>query len=75
MILKSFAFMDIISILDCGRLPSIKNGAAKLDNKGTTTFGATASIECKPGYKEDKASISCNENGKWDKAKCTIIGK
>ena len=66
--------MSIIKFPDCGNPPKINKGTATLDDPGTSTFEATASITCTPGYETNKASISCQENGKWDKSKCTIKG-
>ncbi|XP_060573656.1 sushi, von Willebrand factor type A, EGF and pentraxin domain-containing protein 1-like [Ruditapes philippinarum] len=58
--------------IDCGQLPSITNGTATLDVPSTSTFGATASVDCTTGYEASKSTISCKENGKWNKATCTI---
>jgi hypothetical protein len=64
-----------MEILDCGQLPSITNGTATLDVPSTSTFGATASVDCTTGYEASKSSISCKESGKWNKATCTIKGE
>jgi hypothetical protein len=61
-------------ILDCGSPPSISNGVVTLDDASLTEFGATASVNCSANYAADKLSISCQANGKWDKATCTLNG-
>jgi hypothetical protein len=67
--------MIIIIIIDCGPLSLISNGTATLDVPSTSTFGATASINCTAGYEASKTSISCKGNGKWTKSSCIIKGE
>ena len=63
-------------ILDCGLPPTPSNGSVWL-NTNVTTYGATASQTCDPGYKSnDTVTISCGENGTWSGAHmvCTLKG-
>jgi hypothetical protein len=39
-----------------------------------STYGATATLKCNPGYSPNQEKISCLDTGKWDAARCKIIG-
>ncbi|XP_060601489.1 uncharacterized protein LOC132754795 [Ruditapes philippinarum] len=57
-------------ILDCGSVENIKNGQVSLDKKSKTSVGATATIECDPGYQASQQKIVCLKTGKWQKSIC-----
>ncbi|XP_060553919.1 sushi, von Willebrand factor type A, EGF and pentraxin domain-containing protein 1-like isoform X3 [Ruditapes philippinarum] len=60
--------------IDCGsKLPKIKDGSYKLDNKKDTSSGATASLTCDKGFEESKKKIECQESGDWEEAECKAI--
>ena len=44
-----FFFLD----LDCGKLPKISDGKAKLDKKSKSTVGTTATVKCDKGFEAD----------------------
>jgi hypothetical protein len=60
---------------DCGSVENIKNGQVSLDKKSTTSVGATATIECDPGYQASQQKIVCLKTGKWQKSICAKKGK
>ncbi|XP_060578444.1 sushi, von Willebrand factor type A, EGF and pentraxin domain-containing protein 1-like [Ruditapes philippinarum] len=57
---------------DCGAISKIPNGVIRLvDNN--TTFGASGFITCNFGYHTLTPNISCQENGTWSIAVCSVI--
>lgn len=58
-------------VTDCGKaLPTIQNGHATLNKQGDSTYGATATVVCAPGYKRNKDRITCQQDGRWAEAEC-----
>jgi hypothetical protein len=63
-----------LTISDCGAVEKISNGKIILDDASSSTMGATASVECDPGYKASREKIKCLKTGKWGKSSCKIKG-
>jgi hypothetical protein len=59
---------------DCGAVKKIVNGRVTLDKTKTSTYGATATLTCSPGYRLNQEKISCLDTGIWEKARCIIKG-
>jgi hypothetical protein len=59
---------------DCGPVKKIGNGKVTLDKTKSSKVGATATLKCSPGFRPNQEKISCSDNGKWEKARCIIIG-
>ncbi|XP_060556133.1 sushi, von Willebrand factor type A, EGF and pentraxin domain-containing protein 1-like [Ruditapes philippinarum] len=57
---------------DCGVVKNIQNGKITLDDASSSTMGATATVECDPGYKASREIIKCLKTGKWRKSSCKI---
>ena len=47
----------------------------ELNRKQETTYGATATVTCLPGYERNKNKISCQADGLWEVAKCEPVGQ
>ena len=68
--------MFVLSLLDCGPLPTPDYGS--VDTSSGTTFGETASYVCNDGYDLiGVATRSCLENGTWSEfvPTCSIKGE
>ncbi|XP_060585532.1 sushi, von Willebrand factor type A, EGF and pentraxin domain-containing protein 1-like [Ruditapes philippinarum] len=59
-------------IKDCGPVENVRKGKVVLDNKSTSTVGATATLKCFPGYKPNQEKIVCLNTGKWEETRCKI---
>jgi hypothetical protein len=65
--------IHITIFIDCGAISKIPNGVIRLvDNN--TTFGASGFVTCNFGYHTLTPNISCQENGTWSTAVCSVIG-
>ena len=62
-----------ICIPDCGDPKEIDNGKITVEND-QTTYQSTASVTCDTGYDASIESVTCQENGEWLNASCTIKG-
>ncbi|XP_060575939.1 uncharacterized protein LOC132733324 [Ruditapes philippinarum] len=65
---------SICEIKDCGRVKKIVHGTVVLDKTKTSTYGATATVKCSPGYRPNQEKIVCLDTGKWEPARCKIKG-
>jgi hypothetical protein len=70
---RCFLFFNL-TISDCGVVKNIQNGKITLDDASSSTMGATATVECDPGYKASREIIKCLKTGKWRKSSCKIKG-
>ena len=64
-----------LSIIDCGPVPSLDNGAFILYNVSNTTYGAAAEVVCNTGHNASDANITCMEHGLWSNVTCEPVGK
>ncbi|XP_060578601.1 sushi, von Willebrand factor type A, EGF and pentraxin domain-containing protein 1-like [Ruditapes philippinarum] len=61
-------------VTDCGNtLPQIENGQSTMNSEQDSTFGATATVTCAPGYQRNKPKISCQADGMWEQATCQPV--
>ncbi|XP_060590254.1 sushi, von Willebrand factor type A, EGF and pentraxin domain-containing protein 1-like [Ruditapes philippinarum] len=63
---------SICTIKDCGPIKKIVSGRVILDKTKTSTYGATATVKCSPGYRANQEKIVCLDTGKWETARCKI---
>ena len=66
-----------LHIVDCGEPTTPASGKVTLTHAGVTTYGATATQRCNPGYDlSGSASISCGTDGSWSASPvtCTLKG-
>ena len=64
-------------VVDCGEPTTPASGKVTLTPAGVTTYGATATQSCNPGYDlSGSASISCGVDGFWSAlpVTCTLKG-
>ena len=64
-------------VVDCGEPTTPASGKVTLTQAGVTTFGATATQSCNPGYDlSGSAGISCGADGSWSASPvtCTLKG-
>jgi hypothetical protein len=59
---------------DCGPVKKILRGRVILDKTKTSTYGATATVKCSPGYRPNQKKIVCLDTGEWETARCKIKG-
>ncbi|XP_060554933.1 sushi, von Willebrand factor type A, EGF and pentraxin domain-containing protein 1-like isoform X2 [Ruditapes philippinarum] len=59
-------------IKNCGEVKVINNGTILLDTPGVTTYDASASVSCDPGFEASLESIKCQSNGEWQDTICTL---
>ena len=59
----STAFFLLLTVVDCGQLPSLANGQVSLIG---TVFGSTATYSCGVGFNAVGNTIrTCQANGQW----------
>jgi hypothetical protein len=69
--MSSFSIYFYI-LSDCGPVKKLSNGRVVLDKAKTSTYGATATIKCSPGYRANQEKIVCSDTGKWEPARCKL---
>ncbi|XP_060577044.1 sushi, von Willebrand factor type A, EGF and pentraxin domain-containing protein 1-like [Ruditapes philippinarum] len=65
---------SICAIKDCGPVKKMLRGRVILDKTKTSTYGATATVKCSPGYRPNQKKIVCLDTGEWETARCKIKG-
>ena len=74
--IKTLVIILFLTLLDCGTVPTLTNGARS--DTGGTTYGETATFACNTGYTiSGGADVTCQDDGTWETllATCTIKGK